>query len=497
MGHQRLRKLRPKTAASPPAGRHLSPETGEGERASSNPPQGEELRQGPGVRAPQADLDRQPLPARAPRLATSLSLAYLVELARDEIDAARLRRAHRSAAPPAPGRSVPDTGTATGTANPDLPQYRAMADPGTGPATALSALGMRPALAVPPALRPELRWRHPISPRPGRRHLLLPGAILAVLLALLLLLLAVPRPMEEPGVEFAVLWQEGPGIVGLEQQGLLDPELLPMLTPPVPSPSAPTPAETVGVEELPDPLAAPDPIEPDPIESLAAEPVPAETAPEEAVPEEPLPEEPPLEEPVSEEPVPDAPEIAEDAPALPGEDGAGPLGDQGDAVLVPRPRPRPAPLVADIVIPAPDRPLPRRPAARPEPPPGAAPGAAPDGPPSALPPAPEGVQQMALRIFASDGPEPQRIRGFALPVYPIRARLLSLEGDVILRVEISQHGGPGHVWLEQSSGYPELDEAAFSAIQKWRFDPPTYRGTPVRAEMSIPVLFRLSRPDPR
>ena len=94
-----------------------------------------------------------------------------------------------------------------------------------------------------------------------------------------------------------------------------------------------------------------------------------------------------------------------------------------------------------------------------------------------------------------DGPAPRRIEGFPLPAYPVRARLLSLEGKVTLNVKIGPKGGQGHVWVAQSSGHPELDTAAYDAILQWRFSPPTYDGQRVSTVVEIPVSFKLRRPE--
>lgn len=414
-------------------------------------------------------LDRQPLPVRPPRLIDSLSLPYLAELARDEVAGFRRR----------PVESRPT---------------QAAPPPGPGDAQAGSAA---------PILHPALRWRHPLSPR-GRRHRLLPVAILAVCLGVLAIFLSMPRPLEEPGAEVTVLW-EGAGED--ETEAAATPEGQDPADQAMPDPTVPEPPPIQGFIGLE--REGPERFEEGPIaEDVAAraEAVQEATAPQdEPMPEEPVAEEPVAEEPAAEEPATaeavetdpppavgpelEEPEMAGGEPAPPGETGALSQAALEGVAAIPLPRPRPAPLVADIVLPRPEGLLPTRPGPRPAMPVPASPGE---------PPAPpEGVEQNVLQIFASDGPEPRQIRGgFSLPAYPLRARLLSLEGNVILRVEISAQGGPGHVWLEQSSGYPELDEAAYSAVRKWRFQPPTYRGVPVNAEIQIPVVFRLKRPAP-
>lgn len=77
------------------------------------------------------------------------------------------------------------------------------------------------------------------------------------------------------------------------------------------------------------------------------------------------------------------------------------------------------------------------------------------------------------------------------PEYPQLARQMRQEGLVILRVEIDQKGIPVQVEVEQSSGYPLLDQAALKAVKRWRFQPERIGDSPVKSVVAIPVRFRL------
>lgn len=77
------------------------------------------------------------------------------------------------------------------------------------------------------------------------------------------------------------------------------------------------------------------------------------------------------------------------------------------------------------------------------------------------------------------------------PEYPQLARQMSQEGLVILRVEIDKKGIPVQVEVEQSSGYPLLDQAALKAVKRWRFQPERIGDSPVKSVVAIPVRFRL------
>ena len=416
---------------------------------------------GPGRPALRPPHDPAPLPAREPRLLQSLSLPYLAELAGDQVATVlRTRPQHALHLTHGPG-------TGQG------------ASEGAGP--------------VPP-LRPELRWRHPLSPRRDRMALSALLTILALLLlgaVLVLFHLAAPAPQEAPQTVMAMVW-EGPAVIGPERDA-----------PPEPVDSAALPDSDAVPLEAPPPPAPETAPEPGPDAPPEAE---AEAAPEPAESQEAPPDMAAAPQPAAQPP---APAEADDTPpqqqaaaeAAPAE---GPAAAPDWDGTVPLPRKRPAPLVADVVMPQPQRQLPDR---EPEPERQAAgsllpnrpvdmTGAGPDAPQRDAARSPQApTQQIALQVFASDGPAPRRIEGFPLPAYPVRARLLSLEGKVTLNVKIGPKGGQGHVWVAQSSGHPELDTAAYDAILQWRFSPPTYDGQRVSTVVEIPVSFKLRRPE--
>ena len=78
------------------------------------------------------------------------------------------------------------------------------------------------------------------------------------------------------------------------------------------------------------------------------------------------------------------------------------------------------------------------------------------------------------------------------PVYPEVARRRGQQGRVVLEVSVSAEGMPVSVRVAQSSGYPSLDTAAQTAVERWRFVPATRGGAPVSAVAEVPVRFRLT-----
>lgn len=80
------------------------------------------------------------------------------------------------------------------------------------------------------------------------------------------------------------------------------------------------------------------------------------------------------------------------------------------------------------------------------------------------------------------------------PAYPRMAIAAHMEGTVMLRVLVDEEGKPVEVVVEGSSGHAVLDKAAREQVlARWRFQPATARGKPVRAWARIPVSFDLRK----
>ncbi len=78
------------------------------------------------------------------------------------------------------------------------------------------------------------------------------------------------------------------------------------------------------------------------------------------------------------------------------------------------------------------------------------------------------------------------------PVYPKSARSNNVQGMVTLEVLVSESGAVKKIDIEKSSGFGILDNAALSAVQKWRFIP-AHRGSEiVEAKVIVPIEFRLN-----
>jgi protein TonB len=78
-----------------------------------------------------------------------------------------------------------------------------------------------------------------------------------------------------------------------------------------------------------------------------------------------------------------------------------------------------------------------------------------------------------------------------VPAYPRVARRRGLEGEVWLRVRVSETGRVLHVEVHRSSGHRVLDQAAHKAVNRWRFHPALLGDVPVESEVLVPVRFQL------
>ena len=75
------------------------------------------------------------------------------------------------------------------------------------------------------------------------------------------------------------------------------------------------------------------------------------------------------------------------------------------------------------------------------------------------------------------------------PEYPLEAKLVRLEGTVVLRAVIDRSGDVSEVFA--LSGPPLLESAAVDAVKQWQYRPFSVNGQPVDVETTIDVSFAL------
>jgi protein TonB len=79
----------------------------------------------------------------------------------------------------------------------------------------------------------------------------------------------------------------------------------------------------------------------------------------------------------------------------------------------------------------------------------------------------------------------------AVADHSVRADQHYIEGEVILRVEVSATGHLISVTIARSSGNDILDQAALLVVRHWRFSPATRGGEPIAGTAEVPIWSRL------
>lgn len=92
-----------------------------------------------------------------------------------------------------------------------------------------------------------------------------------------------------------------------------------------------------------------------------------------------------------------------------------------------------------------------------------------------------GVEQKSAADFSKNLP----------PGYPAIAVRGNLEGVVTLRLDVSDHGDVWRVEVVESSGHTVLDQAAMTAVGKWKGQPATQWGRPIASTEVLPIRFKL------
>jgi protein TonB len=88
--------------------------------------------------------------------------------------------------------------------------------------------------------------------------------------------------------------------------------------------------------------------------------------------------------------------------------------------------------------------------------------------------------------------EPPALVRYVNPVYPELARQAGMEGAILLSVLIGADGAVIEVKVVQSDVTPAMEKAAIEAARLFGFRPATQNTKPVKARISIPIVFRLN-----
>jgi protein TonB len=79
------------------------------------------------------------------------------------------------------------------------------------------------------------------------------------------------------------------------------------------------------------------------------------------------------------------------------------------------------------------------------------------------------------------------------PVYPSALLGKGIGGRVSVSCTVDASGRVVATSIKQSSGHPELDNAALGAVQKWKFKPATKGGRKIKATCVVPFNFEAKK----
>lgn len=79
------------------------------------------------------------------------------------------------------------------------------------------------------------------------------------------------------------------------------------------------------------------------------------------------------------------------------------------------------------------------------------------------------------------------------PTYPSSLLSKGVGGRVLVTCMVDAEGRVTGTSIKQSSGHPELDKAAISAVNKWKFKPATKGGRKIKASCVVPFNFEVKK----
>jgi periplasmic protein TonB len=169
---------------------------------------------------------------------------------------------------------------------------------------------------------------------------------------------------------------------------------------------------------------------------------------------------------------------------------------------LPEVKPPPPELATVVEPPPPDLPPPVFPVEAPPPPPPPEPEKPKPPPPKPVqkrPPVPQAPVEAQPQQAAPAAPAaPKTVSASQLgyivppnPIYPARSRKAGDQGNVMIRVLVDVTGRPAQVSMQTSSGHPELDQSALSAVRAAQFRPYAEGGLTQAVWVLVPINFVL------
>ncbi len=107
----------------------------------------------------------------------------------------------------------------------------------------------------------------------------------------------------------------------------------------------------------------------------------------------------------------------------------------------------------------------------------------------AAPTAPPPVQHQMTRA----GPDPRHPFPNSEDYYPDASKRAGEEGRCIVELSVAVDGKVADAKIQQSSGFPRLDEACLKLVHNGRLKPATEDGKPIASNVSIPIVWKLTK----
>ena len=98
----------------------------------------------------------------------------------------------------------------------------------------------------------------------------------------------------------------------------------------------------------------------------------------------------------------------------------------------------------------------------------------------------------ARNVGSAATPKPQDIRAYrmAAPGYPLQSQMLNEQGKVTLKISLNEQGTVSSAQVENSSGFPRLDDAAVQCVRE-TFAYKLSKGEDVPKTVPVVVSFLL------
>jgi protein TonB len=107
--------------------------------------------------------------------------------------------------------------------------------------------------------------------------------------------------------------------------------------------------------------------------------------------------------------------------------------------------------------------------------------------------APAPVAPAPVHQMTNIAPDPKHPLHIGEDYYPDASKRAGEEGRCIVTVTVTADGRITNEAIQQSSGFPRLDEACLKGVHGQRMKPATEDGKPVEKTASLPIVWKLTK----